>query len=126
MLCLGPGRDLALKQTFAALSTGNSVIVITDDISNDLGLFNQSGLPVRALKGSIAAETLSSLEGFDAVLSQADITSLGEYRKALANRTGVLMPLINDLDPQRLVTERHLCVDTTAAGGNASLIAAGS
>ena len=34
---------------------------------------------------------------------------LKQYRQALA---------------QRFVLERHLCVDTTAAGGNASLVAA--
>ena len=50
---------------------------------------------------------------------------LKEYRQALAKREGALLPLITEhkLD-QRFVIERHLCVDTTAAGGNASLIAA--
>jgi RHH-type proline utilization regulon transcriptional repressor/proline dehydrogenase/delta 1-pyrroline-5-carboxylate dehydrogenase len=76
--------------------------------------------------GSIYAGDLASLRGIDAVISQADEISLREYRKALAQRDGMLIPLINELSPQRLVTERHLCVDTTAAGGNASLIAAGS
>jgi RHH-type proline utilization regulon transcriptional repressor/proline dehydrogenase/delta 1-pyrroline-5-carboxylate dehydrogenase len=28
------------------------------------------------------------------------------------------------IDPERYVLERHLCIDTTAAGGNASLLAA--
>jgi RHH-type proline utilization regulon transcriptional repressor/proline dehydrogenase/delta 1-pyrroline-5-carboxylate dehydrogenase len=37
-----------------------------------------------------------------------------------------LLPLIcESADPQRYTMERHLCIDTTAAGGNASLIAAG-
>jgi RHH-type proline utilization regulon transcriptional repressor/proline dehydrogenase/delta 1-pyrroline-5-carboxylate dehydrogenase len=36
------------------------------------------------------------------------------------------LPLVSETaDPQRYTMERHLCVDTTAAGGNASLIAAG-
>ena len=47
-----------------------------------------------------------------------------EYRIALASRKGMLIPLINECAPERYVLERHLCVDTTAAGGNASLIAA--
>jgi len=46
--------------------------------------------------------------------------------QALAKSSGVLIPLITDPDLQHLVSERHLCVDTTAAGGNARLIAAGS
>ena len=34
------------------------------------------------------------------------------------------MPLVTERDPARYVFERHLCIDTTAAGGNASLLAA--
>ncbi len=43
---------------------------------------------------------------------------------ALSKREGALLPVITEhkLD-QRYVIERHLCIDTTAAGGNASLIA---
>ena len=45
-------------------------------------------------------------------------------RAALANRTGPILPLITETGaPERYVLERHLCVDTTAAGGNASLLA---
>jgi len=49
---------------------------------------------------------------------------LKQYRQALARRDGALLPIITEhkLD-QRFVIERHLCIDTTAAGGNASLIA---
>ena len=45
-------------------------------------------------------------------------------RAALARRSGPILPLIAEQDaPERYVLERHLCVDTTAAGGNASLLA---
>ena len=87
---------------------------------------NKFKLPIKALEGSIEAESLSLLNGFDAVVSQADAHHLAQYRRALAKRDGVLIPLINELNPQRFLIERHLCIDTTAAGGNASLIAAGS
>ena len=126
VLCLGPGRDLAFKQAIAALSVGNAVVVIDEDIEADLAEIDQSDLPVGALVGSIFTNDLTSLQGIDAVLSQADEITLRGYRKALAQRDGMLIPLINELNLQRLVNERHLCVDTTAAGGNASLIAAGS
>ena len=58
------------------------------------------------------------------MVSCAETELLKQYRQALAQRDGALLPLINEhtLD-QRYVIERHLCVDTTAAGGNASLIA---
>ena len=35
------------------------------------------------------------------------------------------MPLVTGvIDAERYALERHLCIDTTAAGGNASLLAA--
>ena len=72
-------------------------------------------------------EALRLASDFDAVLSQAETETLRGYRLALAEREGVLVPLITEADaPERLGIERHLCIDTTAAGGNASLIAAGS
>ena len=47
-----------------------------------------------------------------------------EMLNALAARDGPLLPLITEtLSPERYILERHLCVDTTAAGGNASLVA---
>ena len=46
-------------------------------------------------------------------------------RNALAARTGAIIPLETAIiGPSRYVVERHLCIDTTAAGGNASLLAA--
>ena len=60
-------------------------------------------------------------------MSRAEIEQLRAYRIALADRDGKLIPLICGVDElDRLIIERHLCIDTTAAGGNASLIAAGS
>jgi RHH-type proline utilization regulon transcriptional repressor/proline dehydrogenase/delta 1-pyrroline-5-carboxylate dehydrogenase len=45
-------------------------------------------------------------------------------RRALARQDGEIKPLVTDLlAPERYVLERLLCVDTTAAGGNASLLA---
>ncbi len=45
---------------------------------------------------------------------------------ALAQRPGAIVPLITGQpDVAHALVERHLCVDTTAAGGNASLLAGG-
>ncbi|TGN36886.1 hypothetical protein E4L95_23085, partial [Paracoccus liaowanqingii] len=44
--------------------------------------------------------------------------------QSLAERPGPLVALITALpDRAHLCHERHLCVDTTAAGGNAALLA---
>ena len=45
-------------------------------------------------------------------------------RQALAERTGPIVPLVTEvLYPAAYAHERSVCVDTTAAGGNASLLA---
>lgn len=46
-----------------------------------------------------------------------------EYRIALAERQGPLLPLIMDADPSRFTVEGHVCIDTTASGENAELLA---
>ncbi len=126
ILCLGPGRSAAVKQMLMALATGNRAVVVAEDLSTTIEALSRFKMPIIAIDGSIEAETLSLLSGFDAVVTQADVNQLSQYRRALAKRDGVLIPLINELNPQRFLIERHLCIDTTAAGGNASLIAASS
>tara|TARA_A100001037_G_scaffold264370_1_gene255172 strand:- start:2799 stop:3002 length:204 start_codon:yes stop_codon:yes gene_type:complete len=58
------------------------------------------------------------------VLMPADEMSLRAIRMSLATRNGEIIPLITEVvAPHRYIVERHLCVDTTAAGGNTSLLA---
>lgn len=64
------------------------------------------------------------LAGFDAVELWADADNQHACRQALANREGPLLPLITERDfAERCVLERHVCIDTPAAGGNAALLA---
>ncbi|MFK8076318.1 MAG: bifunctional proline dehydrogenase/L-glutamate gamma-semialdehyde dehydrogenase PutA [Granulosicoccus sp.] len=45
------------------------------------------------------------------------------YRTQMSQSNGALIPLLHSADdPSRLLMERHVCIDTTAAGGNASLL----
>jgi RHH-type proline utilization regulon transcriptional repressor/proline dehydrogenase/delta 1-pyrroline-5-carboxylate dehydrogenase len=68
---------------------------------------------------------LATLTGFDAVMLWSGEEDLRAARKALASRDGPLIPLITETMPDaRLLLERHVCIDTTAAGGNAALLAA--
>ena len=77
------------------------------------------------LDGQIEPDALASLAGIAAVACVADRDVLVTVRAALARRPGPILPLIAEPDAaERYVLERHLCVDTTAAGGNASLLAA--
>jgi RHH-type proline utilization regulon transcriptional repressor/proline dehydrogenase/delta 1-pyrroline-5-carboxylate dehydrogenase len=94
-------------------------------IVNDLNL-PECDLPLVVVQGQLAATDIASLSGYHAVAANGDADYQKQLRLALANQTGPLLPLVSETaDPQRYTMERHLCVDTTAAGGNASLIAAG-
>lgn len=125
VVCIGPDKETALAQAAMALSQGNKVVLIAPGVVDAVSRAAQAGLPITGAEGQLDPEALDTASGFEAVVSCAEKPVLRKYRQALAKRDGVLLPLITEhaLD-QRFVIERHLCVDTTAAGGNASLIAA--
>jgi RHH-type proline utilization regulon transcriptional repressor/proline dehydrogenase/delta 1-pyrroline-5-carboxylate dehydrogenase len=126
LLCLGPTREVALNQAISALAQGNRVVIITPGITDALEVFKKAGLPVAGAEGLLTHQALSQASGFDAVMAQTDSSTMQAWRQALAGREGVLVPLITETNAaERLIVERHLCIDTTAAGGNASLIAGG-
>jgi RHH-type proline utilization regulon transcriptional repressor/proline dehydrogenase/delta 1-pyrroline-5-carboxylate dehydrogenase len=125
VLCLGPGRDAALAQAAQALVVGNAVVVADPQAVADAGRLARAGAPVAVLRGPPEPRALSSVRGFDAVACVADTAALRTLRIALAARDGPLVPLITESGTAlRYALERHVCVDTTAAGGNASLLAA--
>ena len=106
------------------MSQGNSVVVVAPGIAKTLAEAGKAGLPITGTEGTLAPEALATVNGFKAVVSVAETNVLRDYRLALAKREGELLPLITEQNlDQRFVIERHLCIDTTAAGGNASLIA---
>ncbi|TQD35676.1 bifunctional proline dehydrogenase/L-glutamate gamma-semialdehyde dehydrogenase PutA [Rhodobacter capsulatus] len=103
VLCLGPGRDAAAAQAAAVVALGGQAVQAT------------GAVPPKAL------ETLTPLAG---VLWWGEAEMGRAYAQALAARPGPLVPLITAKpDLAHVAHERHLCVDTTAAGGNAALLA---
>ena len=124
VLCLGPGADAVRAQVAAAREAGNAVVAVADGASAALTAHATDPLVV-VLDGQVAPGALSTLPGIAAVACVADRDALAAMRAALARRPGPILPLITEPDaPEHYVLERHLCVDTTAAGGNASLLAA--
>ena len=124
VLCLGPDAESAVKQAATALLQGNAVVIIAQGIADLLKQCADAKLPVQGMVGQLTAEAITEAHGFAAVSCNASNDVLKTIRQALATREGALLPLITELDqPERFVMERHLCIDTTAAGGNASLIA---
>lgn len=124
VLCLGPDAESAKLQAATALMQGNSVIIIAQGIAELLKQCALEELPVQGMVGQLSADVIIKAQGFAAICCNAQPEALTMIRQALAARDGALLPLITELDqPERFVMERHLCIDTTAAGGNASLIA---
>ena len=124
VLCLGPDLASVLKQAAITLVQGNAAVLVAHGVSDIVEQLQQQGVPVQGLEGLLQPQALIQANGFEAIVSCADEATLKAYRQALADRDGALLPLITEIDsPERFVIERHLCVDTTAAGGNASLIA---
>ena len=83
-----------------------------------------AGAPVAFADAVIATESLGELQGIAAVAAAGTSDWTRALRVALANRPGAIVALETSLiAPERYVLERHLCIDTTAAGGNASLLA---
>ena len=102
LLCMGPGAEAATEQARAVEALG--------------------GVAVRAT-GRPDAETLSTLGGFSGALWWGDEGTARRYVRALSQRDGPILPLIAGLpDTGHAMQERHVCVDTTAAGGNAALL----
>ncbi|MEZ5856262.1 MAG: bifunctional proline dehydrogenase/L-glutamate gamma-semialdehyde dehydrogenase PutA [Hyphomicrobiaceae bacterium] len=124
ILCLGPTRDDALRQAIQALATGNAALIVAREPVAVASRLHTAGVPLVALVGSVAAETLAEVGPLQGVQCGSDLGELGAVARALAERRGAIVPfLVGDVTAAQLMVERHLCIDTTAAGGNASLLA---
>jgi RHH-type proline utilization regulon transcriptional repressor/proline dehydrogenase/delta 1-pyrroline-5-carboxylate dehydrogenase len=102
-LCAGPGATAADAQAQAVRAAG--------------GL----ALPV---PGGVAPDAVAGLEGFGGIVWWGDEGTARALARALAARPGPILPLVTTgITPDMVLVERHLCVDTTASGGNAALLA---
>ncbi|MEO1194771.1 MAG: bifunctional proline dehydrogenase/L-glutamate gamma-semialdehyde dehydrogenase PutA [Pseudomonadota bacterium] len=127
VLCLGPTADLALCQAVQALAFGNGVVMVAHGAVAAAKPLVAAGLPLVALDGCITPGDLTALNvDLVAACFTPDFTPGGEVaiRRALAARDGPILPLVNEpISPAAYTKERTICIDTTAAGGNASLMA---
>jgi len=114
VLCLGPGADLARKQAEVARKNGCAVVLVADGLSDGEGV-----------AGVLDPAVLQGLVGIDVVAYYGSRAIKSQIRQALAGRDGPIVPLAGGDDlASYCLLERHVCIDTTAAGGNASLLAA--
>ena len=102
VLCLGPTAAVALTQADAVRALGGHAV-------------EAAGLDPAAL---------TRLAGFSGAIWWGDADGARDRVRALASRRGPILPLITDRpDAAHAVLERHVCIDTTASGGNAQLLA---
>ncbi|ANT52276.1 bifunctional proline dehydrogenase/L-glutamate gamma-semialdehyde dehydrogenase PutA [Mesorhizobium amorphae] len=124
VLCLGPDADTLLAQTIQALAAGNAVLAVAPGAPAALSALTGKGLPLAAIDGRPDPVEARSLR-VDVVAFSGTPEAARIVRKVIADRSGPIVPLVSEvLNPAAYAHERAVCVDTTAAGGNASLLAA--
>ena len=112
VLCLGPSADAAADQVRIAEWSGCKAVAVA---------------PGAEIDGTLPPDALRDLQGVAVVAFDGPEEQARAIRQALAARDGALIPLAGQADLSGFCRlERHVCIDTTAAGGNASLLAAAS
>ncbi len=113
VLCLGPSSEDGENQVRIASEAGCTAVKICPDAKGTYGI-----------TGFLAREHLATLKGFEVVALWGDEEDLRQTRTALAERQDKFIPLVATPEMEEfLFHERHVCTDTTAAGGNATLFA---
>ncbi|HCV20836.1 MAG TPA: hypothetical protein DF863_05155 [Gammaproteobacteria bacterium] len=75
------------------------------------------------MSGVISPDSLAKVRLIDAVALHLPAAALRPWREALACRDGPIITLVSEqIAPEGFVIERHVCVDTTASGGNTTLL----
>ena len=125
VLCLGPTAEIAVAQALQALAAGCPTVIVAPGAAALAEPLLAAGAPLAVLDGTVAAETLGLITGLALVAAAGCSDWTRALRQSLAARDGPIVPLETALlAPGRYFIERHVCIDTTAAGGNASLLAA--
>lgn len=102
ILCMGPGQETTNAQALTVEALGGHAVKATGTIHPDL---------------------LANGPDYGGVLWWGDRETTRNLDIALAKRTGVIIPLITTQpDTGHARVERHICIDTTASGGNAALL----
>lgn len=124
VLCAPATSAGLLNQLAATLATGNSALVLAptpESIPTDLP---------PAVKERVSFIGKEQIDAADVAIALVETGLAGALRTQLAARPGAIVGIVDTdalvpVDLWRLVAERAVCVNTTAAGGNASLMTLG-
>jgi RHH-type proline utilization regulon transcriptional repressor/proline dehydrogenase/delta 1-pyrroline-5-carboxylate dehydrogenase len=120
VLCAPNGTASLLNQLAAVLATGNRALV---------RMAAPPSLPAAVME-RVRFIDARDLDGSDVAIALVEQGLDGDVRTTLAARAGAIVGIVDTradapIALWRLVAERALCVNTTAAGGNASLMTLG-
>jgi len=102
VLCLGPSAADVAAQVAAVTALGGKATAHAD---------------------ALPAQALIDMPDISGAIWWGDTDTGRSFAQALAQRTGPILALITGKpDAGHVVHERHVCIDTTAAGGNAALL----
>jgi len=105
ILCAGPSDTAAKTQAQMIRDFGGTAVIANWDFDT---------------------KELDTLKNIGGVIWWGDEATGRDMALALSRRAGPIVPLITAYpDKAHACSERHICIDTTAAGGNASLLAGG-
>ncbi len=103
LLCLGPGREAVAKQIDQVTRLGGVAVAVPEAVEDD---------------------TLAGVSGISGVVWWGDRDTARGYAKALASRPGPILRFVTGtITRADVLLERHVCVDSTASGGNVALLA---
>ena len=124
VLCVAPDRDAMLEQVAATLATGNTALLSEGDEARAL---------LQQLPSAVSVRVRLAHDDDDiaTALFEGGGEAKARLHEALARREGALVPLITRgattgrYPLYRLDAERVVSVNTTAAGGNTTLMTLG-
>ena len=124
VLCAPATSAGLLNQLAAALATGNRALVLAPTPESI-----PANLPA-AVKERVRFVGKEEIDAADVAIALVETGLAGLLRTQLAARPGAIVGIVDTdalvpVDLWRLVAERAVCVNTTAAGGNASLMTLG-
>jgi len=130
-LAFGDDVDGVKRSVITALTLGNAVVMCGAGAADFMAPFAAVGLPAVGVDAAISPDQFSDVsDDLTGVIfcpsadQQADKLPL---RRTLAARDGKIVAILDAASSvHEYLTERHVCIDTTAAGGNASLLASSS
>ncbi len=143
--CIAQDLDVLTAQAAAAFVTGNRVLLLGPEARAVVARFKTAGLDTGVLGailpgGADSLEDLAASPAIDGIAIAAPVATISLVAKAMAATDGPIRPVIpwtttgNGIGStpsgtphylHRFLTEKTISNDTTASGGNASLLAIG-